>query len=328
MLKQTVTILECSRIFSLPMTIMSWLIVFTYSIINMGNIKYGLIALIGLCFVHLGTNLLDDYFDYKYLIKRVDFDKKEYLKQSQKTKCRYLVSGLIRKKQLLFIIGIYFSIALLCGLFLYLKCGVGVIYFALVGAIIALSYSFLSRICLSELAVALAYGPALFGGVYYVMTGLYSNDLYLLSLPSTLITIVLLYIHTIMDYDFDKNEDKKTIANSFKNKTDSLKVLKILLVLAYLSLIPLCIFDILDWQIFFVFLTIPLATDLYNSLRTYVVEPQSLPEKKWYHFPMENLKRFIEQGEASFMMRLLQTRNLMIYFSSLIIVAILLSLGV
>ena len=88
MLKKTITILECSRIFSLPMTIMSWLVVFTYSAINMGNLKYGLIALVGLCFAHLGTNLIDDYFDYKYLIKMVDFDKKEYLKISQKTKCR------------------------------------------------------------------------------------------------------------------------------------------------------------------------------------------------------------------------------------------------
>lgn len=328
MLKQTVTILECSRIFSLPMTIMSWLVVFTYSAINMGNIKYGLLALIGLCFAHLGTNLIDDYFDYKYLIKMVDFDKKEYLKQSQKTKCRYLISGLIKKRELLFIIGTYFSIALFCGLFLYLNCGVGVVYFAIVGAIIALSYPFLSRICLSEFAVALAYGPALFGGVYYVMTGLYSNDLYILSIPTTIITIVLLYIHTIMDYDFDKNEGKKTIANSFKNKIDSLIVLKILLILAYMSLIPLCIFDILDWQVFFTFLTIPLAKDLYKSLKTYIIDSQSVPERKWYHFPMENLKRFIEHGEASFMVRMLQSRNLMIYFSSFIILAILLCLGV
>ena len=99
MLKKTITNLECSRIFSLPMTIMSWLVIFTYSAIKMGNIKYGIIALVGLCFAHLGTNLIDDYFDYKFLIKMVNFDKTEYLKQSQKTKCRYLISGLIKKRQ-------------------------------------------------------------------------------------------------------------------------------------------------------------------------------------------------------------------------------------
>lgn len=328
MLKKTITILECSRIFSLPMTIMSWLVIFTYSAINMGNIKYGIIALIGLCFAHLGTNLIDDYFDYKFLIKMVNFDKTEYLKQSQKTKCRYLISGLIKKRQLISIIAIYFSIALFLGIFLFYNCGIGVIYFMLIGALIALTYPFLSRICLSEIAVALAYGPALFGGVYYVMTGLYSNEIYLLSIPSTLITITLLYIHTIMDCDFDKNEGKKTIANSFKNTIDSLIVLKILLIAAYLSLILLCIFDILNWQVFFVYLTIPLAKDLYISLKDYILDSQSLPVKKWYHFPMENLNKFIEKNEASFMIRMLQSRNLMIYFSALIVFSILLSLGI
>jgi 1,4-dihydroxy-2-naphthoate octaprenyltransferase len=328
MLKKTITILECSRIFSLPMTIMSWLVIFTYSAINMGNIKYGIIALVGLCFAHLGTNLIDDYFDYKFLIKMVNFDKAEYLKQSQKTKCRYLISGLIKKRQLLSVIATYFSIALFCGLFLFYSCGIGVIYFMLIGAFIALTYPFLSRMCLSEIAVALAYGPALFGGVYYVMTGLYSNEVYMLSIPSTLITITLLYIHTIMDCDFDKNEGKKTIANSFKNKIDSLIILKILLITAYLSLILLCIFDILNWQVFFVYLTIPLAKDLYFSLKNYIIDSRSLPEKKWYHFPMENLDKFIKKDEAPFMMRMLQSRNLMIYFSLFLFFSILLSLGI
>ena len=77
MLNKTVMILECSRIFSLPMTIFSWLVVFVFGVIDSGNIFYGLIALLGLCFAHLGTNLIDDFFDYKFLIKQVDFDNKK-----------------------------------------------------------------------------------------------------------------------------------------------------------------------------------------------------------------------------------------------------------
>ena len=60
MLNLISTILECSRVFSLPMTIMSWLVVFTYSAFVSGNIKYGLIAFIGVCFAHLAANILDD----------------------------------------------------------------------------------------------------------------------------------------------------------------------------------------------------------------------------------------------------------------------------
>lgn len=322
MLKQAVMIMECSRIFSLPMTIFSWLVIFVFSLINSGNPYYGLVAFVGLAFAHLGTNMLDDYFDYKSLIKRVDFDKTEYLKCSQKTKCRYLISGQMKESELLGWTSFHFIIATICGLFLFIKCGIGVLYFALAGAIIALIYPFASRICLSEILVGLAYGPALFGGVYYVMCGTYSEEVFLLSIPTMLMTIVLLFIHTIMDYDFDIAEGKRTIANIFKSKSVSLKILRIFLFTAYLSIFIECIFDILDWQVFLTYLTIPLAIDLYTSMKSYIENPDKTPIKKWYHFPMENLKEFEKRNEASFMVRMFQSRNLMIYFSLIYTIAI------
>ena len=270
----------------------------------------------------------NDFFDYKILLKQVDFNKEEYLKNSQKTKCRYLISGLISKNKLISVICIYFSLALTCGFFLFLKCGTGVIYFTIIGAIIALTYPFLSRIKLSELSVALAYGPALFGGVYYVMTGKYSAEAFLLSIPTTIMTIVLLYIHTIMDFYFDLNEGKRTIANCFDTQLESLIILKFLLVTSYLSVILLCILDILDWQVFLVYLTIPLANDLYKSLTDFSQNSANIPTKKWYHFPMEKLDFFKSKGEASFMIRMYQSRNLMIYFSILFTIAIIASLTI
>lgn len=328
MLKKIILFLECSRVFSLPMTILSWLVIFTFSIINSGNILYGLTAFLGICFAHLGTNLIDDYFDYKFLIRRVDFDKSEYLKNSQKTKCRYLISGAMTVDKLFVSILVYFFIAFLIGLFLFLKCGMGVVYYALLGGLICLIYPIASRFCLSELAVSLAYGPILFGGVYYVMTGMYSKEVYILSIPTMVMTTILLYIHTVMDYEYDINEGKKTIANCFDSQLDSLVVLKVLLILGYVSLLFLCIFDILDWQVYLVFLTIPMAFDLYKSLEKFSVDETSVPQKKWYHFPMENWEMFEKRGEIAFMMRMFQARNLMVYYSLLLVVAIILSLAV
>ncbi len=328
MISKIKRVLEYSRVFSLPMTIFSWLVIFTYSLINSGNIKYGLIALLGICFVHLGTNLIDDFFDYKSLIKRLDFNKEEYLKQSQKTKCRYIINGAFSENQLLLTAGVYFSIALCIGYFLFLKCGFGVFYFGLIGAILALLYPFLSKIRLSEFAVAIAYGPALFGGVYYVMTGTYSNDVYILSIPTTLMTVVLLYVHTVMDYNFDKNEGKKTVANSFKNPKESLIILKYLLTLSYASILLLCIYDIVDWYIFSVFITIPIAFDLFKSLQNFTSNTNPSYEKKWFHFPMKNIDKIMDKAEANFVFRLLQSRNLMIYFTILIIIALIIDLGI
>ena len=119
---KTMTILECSRVFSLPMTVFSWLVVFVYGVVNSGNVIYGIVAFIGLSFAHLATNLLDDYIDYKFLIKQVNFDKEQYLIQTQKTKCRYIINGTVSEKQILTIVLVYLVLAFLSGLFLFFKC--------------------------------------------------------------------------------------------------------------------------------------------------------------------------------------------------------------
>ncbi len=325
MLTKVTTILECSRVFSLPMTIMSWLVVFTFGVLSSGNIWYGILALAGISFAHLGTNVLDDYIDYLHLIKQVGFDRREYLKNSQKTKCRYLISGIMSELQVKIVILVYFALSGLIGLFFYLKCGKPVLYFALLGGVIGLVYSFMSRVKLSEIAVGLAYGPALFGGVYYVMTNTIIPEVFILSLPTMFMTIILIYIHTVMDFDFDINENHKTIANSFDSQLDSLVVLKALLILAYLSTILICIFDISDWQVFLTILTIPLAVDMYKSMETFSVEPESIPEHKWYHFPMENMRRFKKMGAEAFMVRMYQSRNLMGYFSLILAIGLILA---
>ena len=324
MLKNITLIFECSRIYSLPMTILSWLVVFVFGIYSSGTVSNGILALIGLCFAHLGTNVLDDFVDYKHLIKQVDFDKDEYLRNTQKTKCRYLVSGMIEEKDVLSLAIIYFVVAGIIGLYFYIVCGKPVLYFALTGGIIGVLYSFMSRFRLSEAAVALAYGPALFGGVYYVMTGCLNWEVFVLSVPTMIVTIVLLYIHTVMDYDYDLAEGKQTVSNSFDSQLSSLVVLKVFLILAYVSTIFLPIFDILDWQVFLTWLTIPLAIDLYDSMVDFSTDSESIPKRKWYHFPMENLKRLTRIGARSFMVRIYQSRNLMIYFSLLLVLAIIL----
>ena len=57
---------KASRGYSLPMSIISWLIIFVYSLkFNSVNILYGIYALVGIIFAHLGTNLFDDYVDFK-----------------------------------------------------------------------------------------------------------------------------------------------------------------------------------------------------------------------------------------------------------------------
>ena len=325
MINKIVTLLECSRIFSLPMTILSWLVVFTYSAIHSGNIWYGLLCLIGVSFVHLGTNVLDDFFDYKSLIKQVDFDKKEYLKNTQNTKCRYLISGILTELQVLELAGFYFVIAGIIGLFFYFTCGIPVLKIGIAAGIIAVLYSFLSKIRLSEVAIATMYGPLLFCGVNYVMTKTISWEVLVLSIPTTIMTVIILYIHSVMDFDYDLKEGHFTVANIFNSQLDSLIILKIFLILSYLSLFGICIFDISDWQVLSALLTIPLGIDLYKSMTDYSLDNNSIPEHKWFHYPMENMEHIEKLKAENFMIRMYQARNLMMYFSLLLTIGLILA---
>lgn len=325
MIRRVLFLLECSRIFSLPTTILSWLVVFTYSVIHSGNVWYGLLSLVGVCLVHLGTNVLDDFFDYKSLIKRVDFNKKEYLKNTQNTKCRYLLSGVLTEGQVLELAAFYFAVAGIIGLFFYIKCGTPILKIGIIAGIIALLYSFFSKIRLSEVAIAIMYGPLLFFGVNYVMTKTVSWEVLVLAIPTMIMTVILLYIHSVMDFDFDLKEGHLTVANIFNSQLDSLIILKIFLIAAYISLLGICIFDISDWQVLFAFLTIPLSVDLYKSMTDYSLDNDSVPEHKWFHFPMENMEHIEKLNAESFMIRMYQSRNLMMYFSLLLTLGLILA---
>ena len=50
--------LKNSRVFTVPMSIFSWLVVFIYAATQGGNVFYGILCLIGICFGQLATNYL------------------------------------------------------------------------------------------------------------------------------------------------------------------------------------------------------------------------------------------------------------------------------
>ncbi len=276
--------LKNSRIFSLPMTVLSWLVVFTYAIKHDGNILNGVIALVGIACAHLATNLFDDYVDYKSLPEN-----------SQKCKCAYIKEGKATLQNVLQVVITYLSIATVCGFLLFLRCGFPVIGLAIIGGIIALIYAKLSQRGLSEIAVGIAFGPLLFEGTYFVMTKHFSLNVFVMSLAVVMFTIGLMYVHTLLDYEGDMCAHKKTIACRIGNKSLAQKGVFVVYGLGYLFTILLAIMT-KKYCLLITFVLIPLVFRMYNSLKTYTCG-----------------------GEVNeFYFRLLQARNLMVYYSLLI----------
>lgn len=276
--------LKNSRLFSLPMTLLSWLVIFVYSLKLGGNVLNGVLALVGISFAHLATNLFDDYVDYKNLPEN-----------SQKCKCAYIKDGSATINDVLKVVIVYLVIASGIGLVLFLRCGFPVIILAMIGGIIALIYAKLSQRGLSEFAVGTAFGPLLFEGVYFVMTGRFSWTVFVMSIAVVMFTIGLMYVHTLLDFEGDMCAHKMTLACRFGDKNIALKGVFVVYGLGYLFTFVLAIM-LKNYYLLFTFVLIPVVFKIYKSLQSYTCGGE---EKEFYF-------------------RLLQARNLMVYYSLLI----------
>ena len=314
--------LECSRWYALPMSIFSWFVVFSYALQTDGNVINGIIALVGICFAHLATNLFDDFFDFNTLKKNLDENGRISLPNTQRGKCRYLLDNKVKLKEVFGVVCIYSAIAFLIGLYFYFIGYHKVLWFMLLASFVVITYPVMSNIRLSELMVGIAYGPLLFGGVYYVMTGKLPLEVFILAIPSTIFTINLLFTDMFLDKELDKNEGKKTFVGLFKSDETVFGFQTLLITIAYLSVFLIPIFDIADWEVFFTLLTIPLALDLSKSLKMYSEDKTQIPEKKWFHFPFEDWDDIEKNRSQAFMFRMYQARNLMIYSSIILAVTI------
>ena len=289
MIKNICFWLKNSRLFSLPMTFLSWLVIFVYSLKLGGNVLNGVLALVGISFAHLATNLFDDYVDYKNLPEN-----------SQKCKCAYIKDGSATINDVLKVVLIYLVIAAGMGLVLFLRCGFPVIILAIIGGIITLIYAKLSQRGLSELAVGTAFGPLLFEGVYFVMTGYFSWTVFVMSVAVVIFTIGLMYVHTVLDFEGDMNVHKMTLACRLGDKNKAINGVLILYGIAYVATILLGLM-LKNYYIYASFLLVPLVFKLYNSLKTYTCGG----EVKEFYF------------------RLLQARNLMVYYSIILVLCLL-----
>ena len=306
---------NCSRAFALPVTVMSWLSVFVYALISGGNAVFGVLALTGVCFAHLAANIFDDYFDYNILSK----DEK-YLKSAQICKCKFITDGLVTHRGMLIAGFVCLFIAVCFGALLTFFTGWGVVLIALLASVFVIFYSKFTFIGLGELAVGITYGPLLFEGVYYVMTGSFSLDVLILSLGVSPFVIAFLYTHTILDYDGDLCSHKKTLACSFADKNDALKILAgfyaegyvFLAVFAYLTQI---------YTVLISFLAVPLIFLLYKSLEVYNQDKSLVPEVKWWNYPLGNWAHIEQEGTQSFYLRLYLARNITTYFTVLVCIA-------
>lgn len=307
--------LNCSRAFALPITIMSWLVIFVYCITQGGNILNGILALVGISLAHLAGNLADDYIDYGILSK----DEK-IMNSAVKTKCCFIRDGSVTLNDIKKMIIFFSAFALLIGAFLYFRSGIGVFWLTLVGGILTLTYAKFSLVGLSEVVIGLLFGPLMFEGVYYVMKKGFSLEVLVLSIAVVMFSIGFLYVHTLLDFDCDKTSHKRTLCCRIGDKNKALILLTLFYCAGFTALV---VFGVMtkNYAILVAFLTVPMAQNIFKLMKKYNENKNFISEIHWWNQPLDNWDAIKTEGTESFYFVLFQARNLMMIYCVLLVIA-------
>ena len=222
------------------------------------SILIGVLTLISAILIQIGTNLINDLYDF---IKGADDD--ERLGPTRVTQ-----SGLLSKKEIKLGAFFCFFIALLIGVFLVIKGGILIL---LIG-----SFAIVSGYCytagpyplgyngLGDIFVFIFFGLIAVPGTYYLQNNsLFDADSILIGSAIGFIAVAILCVNNIRDIESDKKVGKKTLAVRF----GAIKVIilyDLMLILSYVCIVILFFGKNFFWdsKLCLLILSIPMAGKL------------------------------------------------------------------
>jgi 1,4-dihydroxy-2-naphthoate polyprenyltransferase len=222
-----------------------------------------ILVTIGIVCAHSAGDFVDDYFDYK----TGNLGNKE-----QQFHDSPLIHGKITLKQVMVATLLFMGIAIGIGVYLYFRVGTPVLVMALIGTFIVLFYTSpplkLNYRGLGETMLFIAFGPLIVVGVYYVLTGHFSLEAFLVSLPVGIFTMNVGLVSNTFDYSDDVLSGKKCIPVRF-GQANASKLLFIVTVLAYCVVIVSVLFKLIPVWALIGLVTMPLGYGVVKATLKY-----------------------------------------------------------
>lgn len=167
------------------------------------------LVVLGLILAHTGSNLVNDFWDFRHGIDTPDSPRATYGPHpftDEKTSSY---------REFLLVTGIILALATVIGIYLTATAGLWVLAFALGGAFVLLFYSGgpipLKYFGLGEIAVFIVWGPLMIGGAYYVMAEELPWWVILASVPYGLGVTTVLFGKHLDKLPFDKEKGIRTM---------------------------------------------------------------------------------------------------------------------
>ena len=314
-----------ARPISLPQSLLPAL---TAVALSYGNNEFSWLAaiacIIGVAFLHLAMNLLDDWFDYKAGSAEARQAVTNEGFRGRMVKYPYLTSGEATPGQLMKATMGFLAVAAVMGAVVVYLRGWMVLGWVAAGLLIGVSYSGgplkLGFRGLGELVVFLMFGPMMMTGVYYAVTGTVDWKITWLSIAVGLLVTNIVYSHSVLDAIPDKKMGKKTMAHLMGSGKGQIALSAFLNVVPYLMVVIGVVLGQLHPAYLAVLVLLPVSMWLVKSLDDHVKGKEvELEPKKWMG-NMGDWEKYKEAGVAWFLLRWLTARNIVSRFCLIIII--------
>ena len=164
------------------------------------------LALLGSLFIHIGTNLVNDYYDHKSGVDTIE----------SKSGSQVIQRGLLTADEIYWGGIVTFGIGSVFGLVLVGLCGWPILALGIASVLAGYFYTAnplsLAYIALGEATVFVFMGPVIIIGAYYVQREVFSLAPLLISLPVGCVVAAILQANNIRDIEADKAHGKNTLA--------------------------------------------------------------------------------------------------------------------
>lgn len=314
-----------ARPVSLPQSLLPAL---TAVALSYGGTEFDWIAagasVLGVVFLHLALNLLDDWFDYRVGSAEARQKVANEGIRGRIIKYPYLTSGEATPSQLLGAVVVMLLLAASMGAIVAVVRGPLVLWWIALAFLIGVSYSGgplkLGFRGLGELVIFVMFGPLLMTGVYYSVTGTLGWNIVWLSVAVGLLVANIVYSHSVLDSVPDKKMGKKTMAHLMGSDRGQIVLSALLNVLPYVMVVVGVALGQMHFAYLAVLVIAPVSLWLVGSLNDFLRgrETPAVP-KRWLG-PMGDFDKYRQAGIDWFMLRWLTARNIVTMFCILLII--------
>jgi len=216
-----------------------------------------LVTVAGTVSLHAGTNMINDYFDYKS-----GDDARNQARTPFNGGSPFLIEGMLKPKSVLATALMAFGVGGLIGLYLAWTITWWILPLGVIGGLLGLLYVApkvnLAGRGVGEIAVGLGFGPLMTMGTYLVLTGDISWISFLIGLPIGFLILLVLYINQFPDMEADASVGKDHWVVRLGRKKARIGY-PLILMITYASAVMMIPFGVMPALSLIFLITIPLA---------------------------------------------------------------------